>query len=384
MRAAALIPLFALACNPGEDTGDTGDTVPLEPFDAATAERLDAALTAVLEQHPATGLQAAVLLPGREGWVGNAGLANLDGDQPWAIGHASKAGSITKTVTASLVLSAVQDGALSLDDAASAHLTDFPWGDTITVRHLLQHSSGIPEYAGALEIAGDQDESWSLAELVDLVAVQGVSFEAGSRYAYANTNYVVLGLILEELGDQPWQDQATAILRDIGEGSLRVPSQGEGWGQVVPGYLMLPDGSAYEHDTGNDWSSYWHADAIASAGNLVGDAPGLAAWGRALWIDETVLDSATVEAMVGDTVPVGSGYAYGLGTVVDDTTERTRWFHNGAVTGYASWLDARPDDGAVVAVVSNNWLVDGGYFSSDWLMDARDQLWDALDGVGGD
>ncbi len=383
MRPTLLLPLSILACTPEPDTGETGETtIPLEAFDQATADRLDDALEQVLVDHPAPGIQAAVRLPGREPWMGSAGKADLGSELHWDPGVHSKAGSITKTVTAALVLQQLEAGTLSLGDAVSAHLPDFPWGDDITLRHLLQHSSGVPGYAGPLEIAGDQDMSWSLQQLVDSVADQAVSFEAGDRYSYSNTNYVLLGLILERLEGRPWQEITNELLGTIGDGELRVPLQGEGWGEVVPGYLVLPDGSLYEHDAGDDWIDYWHPDAIASAGSLVGNAPYIAAWGEQLWVTSEVLDPETIQTMASDQVAVSSDYAYGLGVVVDSSVSPQRWFHNGAVTGYASWLEARPDDGAVVALVSNCWLVDGSSFSSDWLWDAREALWQALDAGG--
>ncbi len=380
MRTSSLIPILALACNPSNDTAETGDSsVVLEPFDVATAERLDAALTAILDEHDAAGIQAAVAMPGYERWLGWGGMADLEAEEVMAAGHVSKAGSITKPLVSALVLQAVDDGVLSLDDNLSSWVPDHPWGSEVTLRHLLQHSSGIPEYAGVLEIAGDQDEAWELVDLVALVEDQPLLSEPGATFDYANTNYVLLAMALEAAGDDSWTDRAGALFGSVDGGQLEIP--GADWGEVVPGYCMLPGGTPYEHDTGTNFVDYWHPSAIGPAGNLVADAEGLAAWGQALWVEESLVSSDAIVAMSEDVITVSTSLDYGLGLVIDHGQDPERWFHNGAVTGYSAWLEGRPTDGAVVAIMSNSWLVDGGSFSSDWLWDARDTMWEALDGT---
>jgi len=378
MRSVALLSLLVLACKPDADTGDTGDTGDaIEPFDWAAEARLDTALEDILAAHDAAGLQVAVGLPGHERYTGFAGMADLEAQEPMAAGHVSKAGSITKPLVAALVLRAVDQGVLSLDDSLSNWVPDQPWSADITLRQLLQHSSGVPQYAGTLELAGDQDEAWELAELVALVENQAMLDEPGDSFSYANTNYLLLAMVLEAANGGSWGDQAQALLDEVGEGQLTIPA-GD-WGQVIPGYCVLPGGTPYEHDAGTDFVDYWHESAIGPAGSLVADAQGLVAWGQALWVEQSVLSADSVAAMSEDVVSASATMDYGLGLVVDNGQDPVRWFHNGAVTGYAAWLEVRPEDGAVVAIMSNSWLVDGGSFSSDWLWDARDSVWQALD-----
>lgn len=385
MRPTLLIlSLLALGCPTKDDTADeTGDSsAPLEAFPWDAEVRLDEVMQVTLEDYTAAGLQLAVSLPGHERYLGYAGMADLDAEAPMAAGHVSKAGSITKTLVAALVLRAVDESILSLDDSLSTWIPDQPWGSEITLRHVLQHSSGLPEYAGTLELAGDQDEAWELADLVALVETQALTDTPGTIFSYANTNYVLLGMVLEAANGGSWADQAQALLDEVGEGQLVVPSVD--WGEVVPGYCMLPDGSPYEHDTGTNFVDYWHPSAIGPAGNLVADAEGLAALGTALWVEQRLISTESVAAMAEESVGASDTLDYGLGMVVDNGQTPVRWFHNGAVTGYAAWLELRPEDGAVVAIMANSWVVEGGSFSSDWLWDVRDRAWEALDGSSGD
>lgn len=373
--SALLLASLLLACTPGPgETGDTG--VPLEPLDAEVANRLDLALDSILEEHPAVGIEASVVLPGHEPWAGASGLADYDAQTELTADHLSKAGSVTKVITATLVLQAVEAGVLSLDDSLTTWLPDQPWGEELTLRHLLQHSSGVPEYAGQLELDGEQGQATTLAELVARVEGEPLQFEPGTSFSYTNTNYVLLGLVLEEAMGRPWSEQAQALLDEVEGGQLLVPATGAGWGAVVPGYCVLPSGEPYELAGTTDLTDYWNADAISPAGSLAADVRGLAALGSALWVEQSLLSEASVQSMVQDTVQLSPTMDYGLGVVV----EGDRWFHNGAVTGYAAWLEVRSTDGAVITLESNSWLVKDSSFSSDWMWEARDALWTALDG----
>jgi D-alanyl-D-alanine carboxypeptidase len=114
-------------------------------------------------------------------------------------------GSVTKTFVATLVLRPVEDGKLGLHDTVERWLPGLvPGGQAITVRHLLAHTSGLPDYVDNDRVAAHRERRWRPRELVSLaIAHPAERLRPGETYAYSSTNYIVLGLIAEEAARQP-------------------------------------------------------------------------------------------------------------------------------------------------------------------------------------
>jgi len=376
------LALGALACKP-DPMQETGEPEPLEPFDEAVAQRLDDELLAIVDELGPPGALAAVQLPGVERWTGAAGSVDLEGGSLQADAF-SKAGSVTKTLTAALLLSLEEAGDLDLDDPLSMHWLGLARGDDITLRQLLQHSSGVPEYFGLLEADGTTDQVWTLDELVALVADEPLDFEPGSSWSYSNTNYLLAALAAEAVTGEPWQQlQTERLLVPLGlDEALVLPAGDDGWGQSIGGYLLMSGDEPYELHGQTDMLTVVHDSSLGPAGSLVAQAAGLAAWGSALWGEGTVLGADAAAAMVGDAMEVSSTLDYGLGTVIRQDDHGEQLFHNGGVYGYVAWLGYRPSDGATLAFLSNAWLVEDGTLSSSWSTEAADRLWAAFYGSG--
>jgi D-alanyl-D-alanine carboxypeptidase len=110
-------------------------------------------------------------------------------------------GSVTKTFTGSAVLKLVEDGKLSLDDPASKWLANVPGGDAVHVRHLLQHTSGIADFLNSVswQLKHAVNGTFTPQELLNDGFSQGSQFTPGSQWSYSNTNFVALGLIVEQV-----------------------------------------------------------------------------------------------------------------------------------------------------------------------------------------
>ena len=115
--------------------------------------------------------------------------------------------SVTKTMTAAVILQLAQEGKLSLDDPVSKYVPDVPNGDHITLAQLLEMRSGLYSFTDAPELATSMDDDptkvWTPQELLDIAFAQPPNFAPGAEYEYSNTNYVLLGLIVEQLDGQP-------------------------------------------------------------------------------------------------------------------------------------------------------------------------------------
>src|SRR5262245_59161225 len=170
-----------------------------EGFDSALARRLQQALDDVVATSNG-GIPGALLhveAMGHGSWAGAAGLAQLDPDVAMLPGDRFGAGSIVKPFVAATVLQLVEDGRFALDaalpDVLPAEVTArFPHAPHITVRMLLGHRSGLPDWDSPdVEAASGRDPGkvWQVAELLDLAAAQEQAFPPGTDYAYSNTNY---------------------------------------------------------------------------------------------------------------------------------------------------------------------------------------------------
>lgn len=148
---------------------------------------------------------AAVLVrsPGLGDWSATFGTRRLGGTQPVTLGDHVRIGSNTKTMTGTVILQLVEEGALSLDDPVSKYRPDVPNGDQITLAELLNMRSGLYNYSESPELNQAMDESpehvYSPDDLLAIAFRQPPYFAPGADYYYSNTNYILLGVIIEQL-----------------------------------------------------------------------------------------------------------------------------------------------------------------------------------------
>jgi CubicO group peptidase (beta-lactamase class C family) len=277
------------------------------------------------------------------------GTADLELDVPASAGSVYRIGSVTKQFTAAAVMQLIEQGRARLDDSIAAHLSGLPaaWG-RVTIRQLLNHTSGIPSYT-------DIGEAWQRRwgeemtpdTLVALTATDSIWFEPGSKWKYDNTGYVVLGMLIEKLADRSWgTDLEQRFTRPLGLSDTRnclttpiVPRR-------VPGYM--PAGSGWSNAPYLAMSQPYAAGAICST---VGD---LVKWNRALHTGKVV--SAESYALM--TTPEGAAAAaplkYGFGLGRDTLGGRPVITHGGGIHGFVSanlWV---PDAELSVTVLTNS------------------------------
>ncbi|GCD98585.1 serine hydrolase domain-containing protein [Embleya hyalina] len=163
-----------------------------------------------LDDIVANGAVGAVMEVGGNGggvWRGTSGVAELGTSREMPAHGRFRAGSITKTFVATVVLQLVDKGPLRLDDTVEKWLPGVvPGGDRITVRQLLNHTSGVPDYRGTLpmpptpEFEADRFRTWSATELIRRAVAQPPTPDApGTKYAYSNTGYLLLGEIIRKV-----------------------------------------------------------------------------------------------------------------------------------------------------------------------------------------
>lgn len=285
----------------------------------------------------------------REVWTGASGFADPLGRQVLRPSDRFRIGSITKTFTAVLVLQLVEEGFVDLDDSIEKWFPDVPGASQITVRSLLNHTSGLYNYTEDPRVAADLSRVWNPQELIAIAEDHGLLFTPGTQWSYSNTNYVLLGLLIERVTGFPYViELRQRLLNPIGlsdtflEGAEDIP------GGLVHGTLR--SGYAYL-----DFSESLHPSVVWSAGGMVSNAADLLAFSEALFGGKLLGDDMLAEMTTPVALPDGSDGIYGFGLVTVQTDWGPYYWHNGKVNGYTSYFGYFPErDTTVTALVNTS------------------------------
>lgn len=319
-----------------------------------------------LELWKVPGVSSTVITADGELWTGTAGTRG--GGQPVRPGTLFDTGSITKTFTAALVLSLVEEGTLSLEDPVSRWVPAFPGGEQITIRHLLNHTSGLedtfshPDFLPML--LGDLERRWTPEDSFRLIGDRRGA--PGARFHYANPNYLLLGMILERASGK---DVATLLSDRITRpGELHTvrfrPEDGTLPDAAHP--FIDVDGDGRHDDLGGQPMTSFITSAW-TAGAIVSDSRDLARWGHELFRGRHLGETAH-QAML-TTVDRPDGWKYGLGVALRPRAQQWLIGHSGNGAGFSAALWHDPDSGSTVAVLTNAHLFDASEIA-DLLLDA--------------
>jgi D-alanyl-D-alanine carboxypeptidase len=255
-----------------------------------------------------------------------------------------EAGSISKTVVAAAVHALAEKGALSVDDKVTRWFHAFSSRPELRVRNLLEQTSGIPDF-NQLEYV-HRFRGKPIRSLIDALASEPPLFPAGARFEYSNSNYLLLGRIVEIAADQPLEDYlARRFFTPLGMTRTRFFRSAAGT-DVAVGYTLQDR----ERVRAYSWDLRW----IGGAGGLVTDAPDLARFDAAL-IDGHMIAAASFAAMGTPSAakhPLFVGpYAHAL--ILDRIGSHRELWHNGAVGGFHAMHALFPDDRIAIVVLTN-------------------------------
>jgi D-alanyl-D-alanine carboxypeptidase len=293
------------------------------------ATRLSAALERARQTFGVYGAEIAASWQGSLAWTAATGVMRdartpLAADQPLVIG------SVTKTFTASLILQLAEEGLVSLDAPVSDYLPGEPRLAGITVRELLAHTSGLPDFYFPLaeSLLKQPNRVWTPHEVLGRIG--SAWFRPGTNWAYSNTNYVVLGLVAEAVTGE----SAADLLAERFSGPLGLEHT----------HLVTTDAGTL---LGASWAtSFWTAGAVSST------ASDLVRWGDALY-GGSVLRPASLQQMLA----FGKD-DYGLGARRMTLDKHHAFGHTGLLATYTAVLLHFPDDGVTVALLVNRSQVD--------------------------
>ncbi|MCR2802927.1 serine hydrolase domain-containing protein [Paenibacillus soyae] len=302
--------------------------------------KIGAYLNAYKDRYPLSG----TVLVARDGAIVYEeafGGANVEHGVPNSMNTRFGIWSVTKSFTAMSVLLLAEQGRLSLDDPAAEYIERFDRGEPITIRHLLQHRSGLPNFTSLASYNANWNK-WPLTrdECLALLRDVPASFKPGESFAYNNTGYYLLGWIVERAAGESYDSfLRSRILEPLG---MRDTGLNDGR-HMIPGLA-----SAY-HSTGYELSPAEFIDmsSVFTAGGMYSTARDLLLW------DQSFYSGTLLGREVMDPILLNEEAGYGLGWFLDRKHERRRVYHGGAYRGYRSELHRYPDDGVTVIVLSN-------------------------------
>jgi D-alanyl-D-alanine carboxypeptidase len=320
---------------------------------AVDEEALQTALAKTAMEH-GPGLYGLVTEAGSAVFTGAVGVADLD--QPRLIGASDRyrIGSVTKLYVATLILQLAADGVLGLDDTIEDRLPGLvPDGAGITVETLLRLRSGLPDYL--TQLFGDPptdlsalDQYWSPQQLVEAALAGPDRLPANSRYRYCSTDYILLGMIIEQatgqrVDAQMWQ----RIIKPLGLTDTIFPTVDPYLrGPHAKGYLRTSSEAPYVEMTTMTPSESWTAGAIvATASDVAAFLDGL--------FGGSLLPAEYLARMTEPTQRLDEHRSRGLGVVrFDFATGNLAYGHHGGMPGYTT-VAARTESGRCAVVLQN-------------------------------
>jgi D-alanyl-D-alanine carboxypeptidase len=361
MRAGLVVTAVACLCGPvllGS---------PLRaPAGAGLRERLQAHLDEWRAGASFPGAAVGIVLADGTAFGLSTGVSDRAAGTPMRADDLLLAGSTGKTFFAAVALQLVEERRLDLDAPISRYLGDRPWfarlpnARGITVRMLMTHTSGLVRYEMNPRFTADlraaPDKVWSPEEEIAYLLDADPPFAPGEGWDYSDTNYIVLGVILEQItGTKLYDEVERRFLQPLGLTRI-VPSTTRRIPGLIAGYagprdpLGLPDEVLVDGELVINPQFEWTGGGYATS------ALDLARWGHALYTGHAV-SPAMVKLMVDAAVParLGPETRYGLGVIVRPSTPAgPTWGHSGFFPGYQTELLYAVDSGVTVAVQINS------------------------------
>jgi D-alanyl-D-alanine carboxypeptidase len=335
----------------------------------ATRMALKKRLERLRAKYAIPGVSVAILFPDGGMWVGASGSADIAGKVPVTPATAFAIASISKTFTSALILALWDEDRLDLDASARTYLPDLRIDPKITVRQLLDHTSGLRDYFFHPLIDPVLREhptrDWNEAEAMRYVGKP--YFKPGRGWHYSNTNYLVLGLLAEAVGGAPLAEQLrTRFAEPLGLSATYYQPDETPTGPVAHGYRFAStstEAKAVDLSDGTSVVPFTSVvTAAAGAGGMASSASDLARWARALYAGN-VLSPETAQEMLDDvarTRPFKPTVPYGLGVQVVTIDGDVTLGHSGRLLGFRSAMRWLPEEGVAIAVLTNQSRTDPG------------------------
>jgi D-alanyl-D-alanine carboxypeptidase len=320
--------------------------VPEYPLGLSVAlkEKLDAAVTAATSgNHGAPAVSVAIVEDGRIVYERSAGYADLDAKRQVSDQTRFRIASVTKMFTAVTIMQLIESGKLGLDDTLARHLPDAPHASEVTIRQLLTHTSGLPNFLDDAFKDGSVRRPTTPRAVIRSIAKQPLQFAPGTRYSYSNTGYVLLGMTAEAVAGVPLATyEREHIFKPARMDATSV-------GNSVPD---TPSASGYIDAQGTPAPPY-DASWLFADGDGLSTAADLARFDIAL-MNGVLVRPQTFALMQSQHVATNDGgMSYGLGISLFPFGDVAFVGHHGGVPGFAADNEMLPAQKFAVVVLGN-------------------------------
>ena len=332
-------------------------------MDQETATRLQSALDGDINRLGVPGFQASLQTTDGQTWYGVSGTVDPKRRTPLRRDHLMRIGSVTKTFIAVAILQLVEEDRLNLNDKLARWFPQFPNADRIHVRDLLTHRSGIFNYLESPQVLASlfsTHYTWQTQALIDIAAESKPVYPPGEIYYYSNTNYVLLGLIAEQVTGE---DSATLIRERISKplglyNTYLVPNE-TAPETLVSGFDrdLIPLPGLFENTPDNISIS----TAAYTSGAMISTAEDLRIFYEGLFLGE-LISPAMLEEMTAFFPVTDSGTpqltGYGLGLFRLEIAGEEVWASLGEFVGSMTMVTYSPREHDIVAIIGNLSLFD--------------------------
>jgi D-alanyl-D-alanine carboxypeptidase len=358
----------------------------LPAYAVAAQEKIAAAMKA----NVIPGAVVRISSPTQGDWTATFGTGTIGRDDPMTVDDHIRAGSITKTMTSTVILQLVQEGKLSLDDPIGKYRSDVPGGDGITIAQLAEMRSGLysytfdPSFNRTLD--DDPGKAWTPDELLAIAFAHPPDARPGTTFEYSNTNIVLLGLVIEQLTGEPLEKAfAERIFTPLGMTRTSLPvrtdatipaphPQGYSFGtnvSTMQTYALPADQQAAalagtlqpndETDANPSWA--W------AAGGAISTVPDLFTYAQAL-VGGRLLDAATQKVRMDSIQPTDPAHPDAAGYGIGIAKFGPLLGHDGQIPGFMTFTGQDPATGLTITIATNLATVPSGEGSALTLLKA--------------
>lgn len=292
------------------------------------------------------------------------GYSDLENKTPMKSSDNMAAGSVGKTFAAAVALQLVKDGKINLDEKIEKYLGKETWfarlpnAKEITVRQLMNHTSGLVRYEFkeqfTKDLTANPEKTWKPEELVSYLLDEKPPFEAGKGWDYSDTNYIVLGMIIEKVTGKKFYDEANRRVIKPLKLQNTFPQDRRELKGLIQGYAGAQNPFGGKDKVIENGKFIINPQFEWTGGGYVSNAEDLARWAHMMYQGKA-FDSSLLPAML-DGVParLGRDAKYGLGVIIRPTALGTTYGHSGFFPGYMTDMMYFPEEKIAVAVQVNS------------------------------
>ncbi|WP_431136336.1 serine hydrolase [Psychroserpens mesophilus] len=318
---------------------------------SAISQSLDEQLKTYLNEQvfsdESPALSLLVAKDGKAIYKTGLGMADLENKIKAQPKHVFEIGSITKQFTAVSILMLQEQGKLNINDEITKYITDYPTQDqTITIHHLLNHTSGIKSYTNMPNFMSIARTDMTPTELIDVFKNEPMEFAPGTNYNYNNSGYILLGHIIEVVSGMSYADFITTHIFDkldmtnsyYGSMTQLIPNRARGYSETDEGYRN---------------ANYLSLTLPYAAGSIMSTTEDLLKWQNAISANTLISKSSLNKAINGSKLNTGEDIPYGYGWLKGNIRGSLTYEHSGGIFGYSSNGIFLPEENMYIVGLTN-------------------------------